>query len=623
MNLSRFLFLTALVAGLGACSGAADSDPNVSAQGILVGTAGAGVRLQPYTRVDGTWHGGGQDGACTPSGSDVRCPAGDVGTVVARLSGHIVIAWVELARDATVDVVELRGPATISGATTWLSNGFQSWSQAGALAIGAPPTEVALDAALHARGDAEVIRKGSELSWWYSAIGGGDSSLVAGVVSVSRWKSWVRYDRGAAGDGLRLVAGGTGESIAAKKGAMVGGEPWFVDVGADLGKLIDAYGGELRARARPLRMAESGWNSWYQLWDGVDASAVLDNAALATKRLGSGFARVGLPRIVVDDGWQQRWGEWQPNAKFPTGLAGLASTLHDRPVRMGVWLAPLLVDEKSELYTQHPDWFVQDAVYMHLKNGNMRVLDVTHPAAAAHLSGVIGQLVAWGYDLLKIDFLFAGTWEGKRFAAVTGMEAYNIALDLIRKAAGPGTTLLAVGAPPLPTLRYVESWRSGTDIAVETFGPSWPFLPNQLRSLAAHLPFCQAMLCDADPLLQRDLPRNEVEFSAWTVALAGGGLFLSDDQRALPEERATWGLDPAIVAAALGAQVSKPQPFFPKDPPETLANPVFDHLAGESHQVVPTHWRLPSGKEVVLNPSDVTVTTDDGPLGPHSAHLLP
>ena len=113
------------------------------------------------------------------------------------------------------------------------------------------------------------------------------------------------------------------------------------------------YGEALAAgswRAQHPVPAEAGWNSWYELWDSVDSDAVSANATLAAAAW-SGRLPAGAPplRIVVDDGWQVAWGEWQPNAKFPGGLDGLAATLKADGFEVGVWLAPLLVDGDSAL----------------------------------------------------------------------------------------------------------------------------------------------------------------------------------------------------------------------------------------------------------------------------------
>ncbi len=293
-----------------------------------------------------------------------------------------------------------------------------------------------------------------------------------------------------------------------------------------------------------------------------------------------------------------------------------------RVVRVdGVWLAPLLVDEDSATATAHPEWMVGGASFKHSKNGNMRVLDVTHPEAAKHLGQVITQIVGWGYDLLKIDFLFAGTFEGQRAEPVQPMEAYARALQIIRDAAGEDTLLLAVGSPGLASLPFVDGWRVGGDIAFQVSDVAWAFLPSQARSVAARWPLCRATACDADPVMLRKLEPHEVDAGGYIAAFAGGALFLSDDLRALPVERRALGLDAERAAWALSKRPAVPQDPFPETPPETLANVIVDLISKQTSHVVPSVWKSEDGTEILLNVSDEPRNIRGVEVGAHSAKV--
>lgn len=594
------------------------------------------LTLRPVVMVEGAWRGGGEDGPCAAAAGEVSkfsCPAGDAGEVhVAVYGGEPPGLRVSFTatRDATLGGLGLEGDGVVPGATTWLSNGFQSWSQSGVVALGDLPSETSTERALAERGDAESLRTGGELSWWYTYVGGGRSALFAGAAGARRFRSWaqVGWAAGVGDDNVRVrfMSGGSGEQVAVTTGETVDGEWWWIEAGEDLEDIMTRYGQSLPTRRwnEPVP-ADAGWNSWYDLWDDVDEQAVRDNVPLATAILEPHVPLDAPPlRIVVDDGWQVAWGEWEPNAKFPSGLDGLAADLHAQGYEVGVWLAPFLVTQDSSLVADHPDWFLPAVdAYNHASNGAMRVLDVTHPSAAAHITAFISRIVSWGYDFLKIDFLFAGSWEAPRFEQVTGLEAYHRGLELIRDAAGRDTILLAVGAPPLPSFPYVDAWRVGPDIAFEPMGPSWHFAVNQARTIAARWPLCFATLCDADPVILRDLDADEVSFGGWVVAFGGGGLFLSDDLRDVDASRGDWGLDATRAAAAMGGLPAIPLDHFPADPPPFLATHAGDHLAGHNTHVLPTQWRLPDGSRVVLNLSDNALTVDGVTIAPRGAAVVP
>ena len=608
--------------------------PTVCAEtgGALVGPACAtgATRLRPLARIDGAWVG--VDAVCTPEGDTIRCPT-DRGVLVlehrAEPDGERVTVSFEASADVIVEGLVADGPLVLEGATTWISNGFQSWSQTGALALGPLADDAALFEAIGARGDGEVLRTGRELSWEHTVVGGGTTSMLAGAIDSARFRPWIQVglegEAGAETLRLRLGSGGV-ERVHVAAGETVSGEPFRVAFG-ETESLLRAHAAALPARTSGA-VAEAGWNSWYELWDGVDEEAVRANAARASALLGSrvSTATGGAPlRIVVDDGWQQKWGDWFPNDKFPSGLDGLASDLRGDGFRMGVWLAPLLAAEDSELATMHPDWLVGGATYDHAKNGTMGILDVTHPEVEAHLRETVARIVSWGYDLLKIDFLFAGTFEGTRAEDVTGMEAYHRALAILRDAAGDDVLLLLVGSPGLASLPYADSWRVGGDIALEPFGAAWPWIPNQARTLAARFALCLRVLCDADPPILRELPDGELETGAWVVALSGGALFLSDDLRTLADARVDLGLTDARVALALGGEPAYPEDFLPESPPGRLSNAVGDQLSrgGASTHVIPSVWRAPDGTRVAINASEAPITMEGVEVPPRGSRVLP
>lgn len=528
---------------------------------------------------------------------------------------------IKLPKGGTVSRLELRGTITGLQANQLWSQGFQSWSQTGSLAIAGKPSADAEQKALAQRGDLEVVRGGQELSWFGTVIGGGPQSVVALALTAERWRPWAQVWQDGQAVQVLLVSGGAGEQVSYAAGQVAHGEGFHVWLGKDLGAALHRYGKALPVRKAP---AEVGWNSWYELWDKVDEPALRANATAAKALLQPGAVKAGKPlRIVLDDGWQKAWGDWTTNDKFPSGLKKLAADFKADGMEMGLWLAPLLVDADLPLVKDHPDWLVGGAKFDHLMNGEMRVLDVTHPAARAHLQTQLKALREAGITLLKIDFLFAGTWEGARQQPVTGMQAYALALDAIREAVGKETVLLAVGAPPLPTIGRVDAWRFGPDIAVEPFGAVWHFLPGELRTLAVRWPYCHAVLCDADPAVLRDMPLPEVAFGAWTVAAAGGGWWLSDDLRTLPAERKSLGATQDWLQVATTGTPAAPDPVLPPEAPTRLVSALFDHIEQQSRHVLPLRWKLPDGRYLLFNPGDAPIKVGPSTVAPRSALLAP
>lgn len=237
----------------------------------------------------------------------------------------------------------------------------------------------------------------------------------------------------------------------------------------------------------PQKPAPRLWCSWYSLYTAIDEDL-----------LGRVFDDLGdLPFDVlqVDDGWQIAVGDWKPNAKFPSGMAALAEKIHTTGRRAGLWLAPLIAVPSSDLFHQHPHWFLRDEDGRLVSAGfnwgePLYALDTTHPDVLDWLSKLIAQARNWGYDYLKLDFLYAGALPGKRYAAMPREAAYRQGLQAMRQAAGDAF-LLACGAPILPSLGLCDALRVGPDTsgvwesrrdALLLANPTTPAAKNAIRT---------------------------------------------------------------------------------------------------------------------------------------------
>ena len=545
---------------------------------------------------------------CTSAGaSTLECQSSALDLrATLTLSDELLARWT-LTNGSTplpVDEVALVLSGPDQGRSAWLSNGFQSWSMSGALQLRGDLGYSARSRALEDLGDQEVARQGREFSWWHTWVAGNDATpIVAGVISANRFKSWLSAGKRDGVLTMRLHQVGRDEAIELAPRTELQGEPFFIQAG-ELEDTLQRYAGYLTSRKDTApRQAPSGWNSWYQLWDSIDAGAITENANFIESVWS--FESDEAPFIVIDDGWQKAWGVWEPNSRFEGGLTGINAKVTENGFQAGVWLAPYIVSASTQLAVNNPDWFVPGAIFPHPKNGDMLVLDPTHPEAAEYMRGFIQQIVGWGYRLLKIDFLFAGTYPGPRYDGSTAMEGFARGLEIIREAAGEETIIVGVGSPGIPILPFVDGWRPGGDIALEVTDVNFFFAANQARSLLARWPLCQRTLCDADPALTRTLPRNEVELMAWIAAMGGGAWFSSDDWRNEDTSRFSWAFDDDRFNVGRAGKSAVPLDPIPENPPRVLNNVIEDIIEGESQHVAPSLWRLPDDRILELNWSDV------------------
>lgn len=223
---------------------------------------------------------------------------------------------------------------------------------------------------------------------------------------------------------------------------------------------LAAWGDRIAAQLDvALQPQAPGWCSWYchgpEVTDADMAAAIAHGPDL------------GVQVVQLDDGYQADIGDWldRRTDRFPQPLVDLTARIADGGMAAGLWTAPFCVGAGSALAQAHPDWLVGGALASDEHWGQpIRVLDVTHPEAAAHLVELFATLRAWGFTYHKIDFIYAGALPGRRHADCTPLEAYAEGLRLIREGIGADATLLGCGAPLLPSIGRVDAMRVSPDI---------------------------------------------------------------------------------------------------------------------------------------------------------------
>jgi alpha-galactosidase len=117
--------------------------------------------------------------------------------------------------------------------------------------------------------------------------------------------------------------------------------------------------------------------------------------------------------------------------------------------------------------------------------GRVHALDVTHTAALSHIVDVLRAAVGWGFDYLKLDFIYAGALAGRRHVETERHAAYRQAIEAIRAGVGDDVLLLACGAPVVPSLGVFDAIRVGPDVAY--FRTRYCLLTDEQKALVADL----------------------------------------------------------------------------------------------------------------------------------------
>ncbi|MFJ3668085.1 alpha-galactosidase [Streptomyces sp. NPDC090106] len=313
--------------------------------------------------------------------------------------------------------------------------GWQSWSPSGAYALRDRPHRPAgADRAAVCHRPGTTVPAGAFQGEGLLALDPGDGSPV---------RLWAAADPLLEVPSIRLVKG-LGDVVEVTADGPV--KEW---TGTDFPSLLGSWATSLAVPAP--RPAPTVWSSRYAYAGECTEEDVHENLrAMDTLDLPIDVVQLDdVPRRAPGgSGFRSRCGE------------GLAATIRARGRRAGIRTAPFLVDPASEPAVAHPEMLLRtrDGGPVHAGPG-LRVLDTTHPAAAAHLTTVFRALRAEGHDHFTLDLLHAGALDGVRHDDMDALTAYRAGVRLIREAIGAESYLLGCGAPLLPSIGLFDAMR--------------------------------------------------------------------------------------------------------------------------------------------------------------------
>lgn len=219
---------------------------------------------------------------------------------------------------------------------------------------------------------------------------------------------------------------------------------------------------------------KSGYTTWYNYYRNIDENIVRRDL----KSLSNLKEKVDI--FQIDDGYQKSIGDWlnTDEKKFPDGMKIIADEIHKNNMLAGLWLAPFAATKESFIYQKHRDWLICDdkgEPYTAGHNWNgFYAIDFYNQEAAAYIKKVFKTILYdWGYDMVKLDFLYAAC-----LLPIHNKSRGQImceAMDFIRECVGD-KMILGCGVPLMPAFGKVDFCRIGEDVALE-----WKHKRHMLR----------------------------------------------------------------------------------------------------------------------------------------------
>ncbi len=205
----------------------------------------------------------------------------------------------------------------------------------------------------------------------------------------------------------------------------------------------------------------AGYTSWYNYFQDISEDIILRDLR------GIMRAKDEVNIFQIDDGYEAFVGDWHDvdRKKFPGGMKKIADKIHENGLLAGLWLAPFSAQFKSKVAKEHPDWLLRKPdgknVYGGFAWGGFWVLDFYIPEAAAYIKGCFDEVFdEWGFDLVKLDFLYSACIQPRRNK--TRGRIMCEAMDFLRECCRD-KLILGCGVPLGPSFGVVDACRISCD----------------------------------------------------------------------------------------------------------------------------------------------------------------
>lgn len=169
------------------------------------------------------------------------------------------------------------------------------------------------------------------------------------------------------------------------------------------------------------------YNSWEATTFDVTATGQLALADIA--------AELGVETFVVDDGWfvgrhddTGGLGDWTPDpAKFPDGFGAFVDAVRSRGLDFGLWVEPEMVNPRSALFAEHPDWIYQAAGRPRTTIRNQYLLNMGREDVYAFVRDTLDSLLStYPISYLKWDFNRPRTEADRTAHDLDGAHVHNL-----------------------------------------------------------------------------------------------------------------------------------------------------------------------------------------------------
>lgn len=428
-------------------------------------------------------------------------------------------------------------------------------------------------------------------SWWNIGLfrGYDKEGLVCGFIENDTGLGQIILSRTASRDIALYTEAVFAPSTRLGPGQTISSGRFMIALAADAYSALEQYADAMgKVHPRRNRSIVNGWCEWFYTYEFITEDEVIRNAEYAAKHL----KPFGFEYIQIDEGYQRYHGDWEGNERFPHGMKWLAERIKSVGLQPGLWLAPYVISEPTEVFQKHPEWLLrhsdgrlmrvgpwpsEDTDWARHEKPRRYGLDITHPGAAAWLYTLFDTAAnQWGYEMFKIDFVAWSLLSAHHYhdGTATPAQAYRRGMDIVRRAIGPDRHLNDCGPGPVSN-GFIDSMRIECDQNYGYARAAWQqYFPDSASSASAaakrYYFHQRTWVNDADHICMANLTLSQAQAAASLIALSGGNIISGDRLPDLDPSRLEI-LKKIFPSAGLAG---RPVDLFDSDRPTVFSLPI-------------------------------------------------
>ncbi len=145
-----------------------------------------------------------------------------------------------------------------------------------------------------------------------------------------------------------------------------------------------------------------GWSTWDYYATSATENDVIKNVDFIAN---NPYLKDKVKYIAIDDGWEQREGDWVSGMRYPSGLKHTVDYVKDKGYEAGIWISPTRLHMQSATVCRRYDFLIRKEHGDPIMDFDMYILDPTHPDGESFLRDTFKYLKDAGFTFYKLDFV--------------------------------------------------------------------------------------------------------------------------------------------------------------------------------------------------------------------------